>query len=143
MNGFGTGLLFWGNRSSAFPSATDPTTFLAVRMALDVVEISIQQASLQFLDKPITVGLITSVLTSVNGFIRTMVQQGGLVPGSIITYNPNDNPVSQLSLGIVTFAVNLMPPPPAEQIIYNFIVNTALLNNIGPIVVAANQATGP
>lgn len=143
LNGFGTGLRVWGNRSSAFPTNTDPATFLGVRMALDVVEISIQQASLQFLDQPITVGWINSILGSVNGFIRTMIQQGGLVAGSNIGYNPNDNSATQLAAGIVTFEINLMPPPPAEQIVYNFIVNVNLLNNIGPLVVAANPQTGP
>jgi phage tail sheath protein FI len=140
-NNFGTGLLVWGNRAASFPSASDPTTFLAVRMALDVIEISIQQASLQFLDQPITVGLIRSVLASVNGFIRTMIQQGALLPGSQILYNPNDNPATQLSLGIVTFEVDVMPPPPAENIVYDFIIDSSLLNNIGPLVVAAASSS--
>jgi phage tail sheath protein FI len=131
-NSFGTGLRVWGNRSAAFPTESDPTVFLAIRMALDVVELSVQQASLQFLDGPITTGFINSVLGAVNGFLGALIQQGALLPGSKVSYNPTDNPAVQLGAGIIVFEVNLMPPPPAENIIYNFTVNTALLANISP-----------
>jgi len=131
-NGFGTGLRVWGNRSAAYPSYTDPTVFLAIRMALDVIELSIQQATLQFLDSPITVGLISNILGTVNGFVNTLIQQGALLPGSAVLYNPGDNSATNLAGGIIVFEVNLMPPPPAENIQYNFTVNTALLTNIAP-----------
>lgn len=131
-NGFGTGYRTWGNRSSSFPASTSVTTFIAIRRTLDVVEQSIQVASLPFLDKPITNGLINSILQSVNGFIRSLIQQGALLSGSAITYNPADNPVQNLSAGQLTFEVNVMPPPPAEQIIYKFAVDTSLLANLGP-----------
>jgi phage tail sheath protein FI len=132
MNVFGSGLRTWGNRSSAFPTYTDVRTFTSIRMALDIVEMSIQKASLQFIDAPITTGMINSVLTSCNGFIRSIIQQGGLLSGSTVSYNPGDNPPLSLSAGVVTFEVSLMPPPPAENIVYNFVVNTALLANTGP-----------
>ena len=132
MNVFGTGLRTWGNRSSAYPTYTDVRTFMAIRMTLDIVEVSIQQASLQFIDSPITTGMINNVLVSVNGFVNTLVQKGALITGSQITYNPGDNPTTSLAAGIVTFEVSLMSPPPAENIVYDFIVNTALLANTGP-----------
>jgi len=133
LNMFGTGLRSWGDRSAAYPTYTDVSTFLPVRMVLDIVELSIQLASLQFLDQPISTGLINNVLLSINGFLRDLIRQGGLLPGSNISYNPGDNPPLSLAAGIITFAVNLMGPPPAEHIIYSFVVNTALLANIGPV----------
>lgn len=131
-NGFATGFRVWGNRSSSFPASTSVTTFTCIRRTLDVVERSIQVASLPCLDQPITNGLINSILTSVNRFINSLIQKGALLSGSSINYVPADNPPDQLALGKLTFEVNVMPPPPAENIIYNFAVDLALLANLGP-----------
>jgi|GEM_PF-474023 phage tail sheath protein FI len=139
-NGYGTGYRTWGNRASSFPSSGAVTTFIAVRRTLDVVEQSIQFASLPFLDKPITNGLINSILQSVNGFINTLVQKGALIAGSAIKYNPADNPAANLANGQLVFEVNVMPPPPAENIVYNFAVTTSLLSNLGPATTSANSA---
>lgn len=129
-NGFGTGLRVWGNRDAAYPSSTDPATFISIRRTLDVIEDSLEFFSLQFLDKPISNALITSILQSVNGFIRQLIQRGALVPGSEITYDPDNNPDVQLAAGQIVFDVNLMPPPPAERITYNFHLDITLLQNI-------------
>lgn len=139
-NGFGTGYRTWGNRSSSFPASASVTTFIAVRRTLDVVEQSIQVASLPFLDKPITNGLINSILTSVNGFIRGLIQQGALLSGSAITYNPADNTIPNLTAGQLTFEVAVMPPPPAEEIIYKFNVATSLLANLGPATTSTSSS---
>lgn len=138
-NGFGTGYRVWGNRASSFPSSSTPTTFISIRRTLDVIEQSIQVASLPFLDQPITNGLINSILSAVNAFIRSLIQAGALIGGSI-TYNPQDNPVNSIANGQLTFEVSVMPPPPAEEIIYNVFVDTSLLSQLGPTVSAANQA---
>lgn len=139
-NGFGTGLRTWGNRSAAFPSYTDPKVFIPVRRTLDVIEQSVQLAMMQFLDQPITNGLINSILASVNGFLRTLVQRGALIGGQC-SYNPAENLASQLAAGQLTFDISVMPPPPAEEISFNVYVNTALLNTLGPVS-AASQAAG-
>lgn len=128
---FATGLRVWGNRNSAFPSTTDPAVFISVRRTLDVIEDSLEIFSLQFLDRPISNALIISILQSVNGFVRLLIQRGALVPGSKVTYDPNNNPPVQLTAGQIVFDIDLMPPPPAERITYNFHVNVELLANIG------------
>jgi len=139
-NAFGTGYRVWGNRASSFPGSSGPTTFICIRRTLDVIEQSIQYASLQFADQPITNGLINSILTSVNAFLRSLVQKGALVAGSSVSYNPADNPSTSLANGQIVFRVNVMPPPPAEQIIYNFAVDTSLLSNLGPTVSSNSNA---
>ena len=96
-----------------------------------MIEESAQLASLQFQDNPITNGLISVVLKSVNNLIRTLVKRGALVPGSAATYNPGDNPSTQLAAGKIVFRFNLMPPTPAEDIQYNYTVDTSLLANLG------------
>jgi Bacteriophage tail sheath protein len=136
LNGFGTGLRTWGNRSAAFPTYTTPDVFIPIRRTLDIIEESLQLASLQFSDAPISNGLIASILASGNGFIRTLVQRGALIAGSSINYLPGDNDPTQLAAGQIVFEIDCMPPPPAERITYNWTLNTALLANI-----AAPQAT--
>lgn len=138
-NSFGTGYRVWGNRASSFPSSSEVTTFLSVRRTLDVIEQSIQVAMLPFLDQPITNGLINSILTSVNAFVRTLIQNGALVGGSI-SYNPSDNPVANLQAGQLVFEVSVMPPPPAEEIVFNVFVDTSLLASLGPTV-SSNAAS--
>ncbi|MGH7049158.1 MAG: phage tail sheath family protein [Acetobacteraceae bacterium] len=138
-NGFGTGLRVWGNTSAAYPSYTDAATFIPVRRTMDVVEASVQLAMLQFLDQPITNGLINSILASVNGFLRTLIQRGALV-GGVCSYNPAENSAVQLAAGQLTFDISLMPPPPAQTIDFNVFVNTALLNTLGPVSAASAAA---
>jgi len=132
-NSFGTGYRVWGNRASSFPSSSLVTTFVSVRRTLDVIEQSIQVSMLPFLDQPITNGLINSILSTVNAFVRTLIQNGALVGGAV-TYNPADNPVANLQAGQLTFEVAVMPPPPAEEIIFNVFVDTSLLATLGPTV---------
>ncbi|MDA8051036.1 MAG: phage tail sheath subtilisin-like domain-containing protein [Rhodospirillales bacterium] len=140
-NGFGTGLRVWGNTSAAYPSFTDPATFIPIRRTMDVVEQSVQLAMMQFLDQPITNGLINSILATVNGFLRTLVQRGALI-GGVCTYNPAENTAVQLAAGQLTFDISLMPPPPAQTINFNVYVNIALLNTLGPVSAAQTQPTG-
>lgn len=130
-NGYAAGLRTWGNRSAAFPTYADPTTFICVRRTLDVLEESMLLGSLQYQDRPITSGLIALILAGGNGIINTMIQQGALLPGSAMTYNPADNPASQLASGQIVFEFSVMPPPPAEKITYKFAINLSLLSNLG------------
>ncbi len=138
-NAFGTGLRTWGNRSAAYPTSTAPDNFICIRRTLDVIEESIELATLQFLDLPINNALITQILATVNAFIRTLIQRGALEPGSAATYNPADNPPSQLAAGQLVFELNIMPPPPAERITYNTFVDINLLSALGNTTAA--QAT--
>jgi phage tail sheath protein FI len=77
----------------------------------------------------------------VNGFINSLIQQGALIAGSTVTYNPVDNPPASLANGQLTFEVSVMPPPPAEQIIYNFSINTSLLANLGASVTSTSTTS--
>ncbi len=140
-NGYGTGYRVWGNRSSSFPSSSNVTTFISIRRTLDVVEQSIQYSSLPYLDQPITNGLINTILSAVNSFINSLIQSGALISGSKVTYNTADNTVANLQAGKITFEVDLMPPPPAEQINYKFNVDTSLLANIGSSVSSSSSNT--
>ena len=135
-NAFGLGLRVWGNRSSAYPSTTDPDNFIPVRRTMDVLEESLELFAMQFLDGPISNALITAIVTSTNGFVQTLIQRGALVGGSV-SYDPGDNPASQIAAGQLVFRVDVMPPPPAERLTFQTKIDVTLLNTLGTNAVQA------
>ena len=126
---FGTGIRVWGNRSSGFPSYTTPDVFIPIRRTMDVIEQSVMLAMLQFLDQPISNSLITTILASVNSFLRTLIGRGALVAGTA-SYNPAENPPSQIAAGQLVFDIDCMPPPPAERLTFNVFIDTTLLSQL-------------
>src|SRR5207253_119973 len=78
---FGTGIRVWGNRSAGFPTYTTPDVFIPIRRTMDVIEQSVMLSMMQFLDQPISNGLISSILASVNSFLRILISRGALVAG--------------------------------------------------------------
>jgi phage tail sheath protein FI len=129
-NAFGTGLRVWGNRSAGYPTITTPDNFINIRRTMDVIEESVELAMLQFIDQPISNALITTILASVNAFLRTLIQRGALVAGSA-SYNPAENPPSVIAAGHLVFDIDVMPPPPAERITFNVYIDTTLLSQLG------------
>ncbi len=129
-NAFGSGLRVWGNRSSAYPSDTAPDNFINVRRTMDVIEQSIQLSMLQFIDQPISNALITAILSNVNSFICSLIQRGALVAGSA-SYDPSENPASQIAAGQLVFDIDVMPPPPAERLTFQSYIDASLLSTLG------------
>jgi uncharacterized protein len=129
-NAFGTGLRVWGNRTAGYPTITTPDNFISVRRTMDVIEESVELSMLQFIDQPISNALITAILANVNAFIRTLIQRGALVPGSA-SYNPAENPPSQIAAGHLVFDIDVMPPPPAERLSFTVYIDTTLLSQLG------------
>jgi phage tail sheath protein FI len=127
-NSFGTGYRVWGDRSAAYPANTDPLTFISVQRTADIIAESIEYSTLQFLDKPLTV-VIDGVLSMVNAFIRTLIGRGALVDGKCYFLKQN-NPPSQLAAGQVVFNYEIMPPPPAETITFQEVININLLKKL-------------
>lgn len=130
MNSFGTGFRTWGNRSAAFPSSTAPKNFISIRRTADIVHESIELAMLDYIDQPITNGLIDSIRETANSFIRTLIGRGGLVAGSNCTFDPSLNPPSQIAAGQLVFSLNFMGPVPGERLTFNSFVDINLLKNL-------------
>lgn len=126
---FGTGYRVWGNRSAGFPTYSSPDVFIAIRRIMDGIEQSVQLAMMQYLDQPINNALIASILATVNSFLRTLIARGALVDGSA-TFNPAENPASQIANGQLVFDIDCMPPPPAERLTFNVTTDTTLLSEL-------------
>lgn len=128
-NTFGSGIRTWGNRSASFPTYTGPDNFIAVRRTADVIQESVEQACLQFMDQPVTQGWIDTVRESVNSFIRTLVQRGAIIDG-VCKFIQEDNPPTELAAGHVTFYIDFMPPTPAERITFKSFINIEYLTSL-------------
>lgn len=129
-NSFGTGIRTWGNRSAAYPSITTPDNFISVQRTADVVHESLENASLQFIDKPINQALIDLIRESGNAFIRTLIQRGALITGSKILFDKAKNPDVEIAAGHLTFDIVMMPPVPGERITFNSFIDITLLKSL-------------
>jgi phage tail sheath protein FI len=142
-NAFGTGLRVWGNRSAAYPTSTAPDNFISVRRTMDIIEESVELAMLQFIDQPISNALIDAILASANAFIRSLIQRGALVAGAA-SFDPAENPATQIAAGQLVFDIDVMPPPPAERITFEAFIDVTLLAQLGqtsPITAAAGATS--
>lgn len=103
----------WGNRLCS----SDPQyRFESVRRTMDAVEDSIQiMVTKNYLDRPIDKALGTSLVGSVNSYIRSLTAQG-VINGGNCWLDPDLNTAEELAAGHIYFNVTLAPKSPAEQI---------------------------
>lgn len=128
-NGFGTGFRLWGNRNAAFPTKSTPETFICGQRGDDVLQESIEQASLPFLDKPLNKGIINAIVESVNQFIRTKIAQGALIDGKCF-FNPDYNSAAELANGHLRIDYEYIYPAPTERITYASYRNISLYKTV-------------
>lgn len=113
------GNIFWGLKSAAFPDSTAVTGFYAVRRTADMISVSIIDAGLEFIGRPINKALIDAMLQKFGNYMSGLVQAGSIVSGKV-TYTEADNPPASLALGQLTFGITIIPSIPTKQIDVNF-----------------------
>lgn len=126
--GYGTGIRTWGNRDAAFPSSSSVKNFLSIRRVDDMIIESMELASLQYIDQPLTQALIDTIREAGNVQMRSEIQRGAILPGSRVIYNKDDNSPSDLAAGKLTLERVYMVPPPLERITYKDVLDISLLN---------------
>jgi uncharacterized protein len=129
-NTFGTGIRTWGNRSAAYPTVTTPDNFISVQRTADVVHESLENAALQFVDRPINQALIDTIRETGNAFIRTLIQRGALITGSRVEYDKTKNTPIEIAAGHLTFDIVFMVPVPGERITFNSFIDISLLSSL-------------
>ena len=129
-NTFGTGYRTWGNRNASYPTSTDADNFIALLRTFDVVHESLEQAALQFQDRPGTQALIDDIRKSGNDFVKVLIGRGALTEGSKVVFDKADNPPAQLANGQYVFRIIKMGPTPAERITYKSVIDTNLLSTL-------------
>ena len=128
--GYGTGTRTWGNRSASYPTSTNQKNFIPIRRLADMVHESLEQASLQFIDKGLTQALIDAIRDTGNGFFKTLIGRGACLPGSKVIYNSADNTAEELSAGHVVFELSFAGASPAERITFRSLIDINLLTQL-------------
>lgn len=131
-NDFGTGFSTWGNRNSAFPSQADIGTFIACHRTQDAIEESIEFYQKPFLDKPITNGLIDSIVQSVNNYLNMLKSpsRGAIIDGKA-WFDPANNPAEEIAQGNLRIDYSFCPPPPLEHLTLASYVDISFLSQLG------------
>lgn len=130
-NDYGTGFKLWGNRMANFPMLSGPSTFISTRRTADVIEESIEQASMEFMDAPLTGGVVDTILETVNGFMRYLRARGAIVNGEAF-FDPTKNPNQELADGHLTIGYRFLPPSPLERLTYEAFIDINLASGIRP-----------
>jgi phage tail sheath protein FI len=129
-NTFGTGIRTWGNRNASFPTNTTPNNFIAVQRTVDVIAESVENAMLQFMDKPINQALIDAIRETCNQFIRVLIGRGALIPGSRVDFPKDVNTSIEIAAGHLTYDIIMLPPPPFERGTFRHFIDISLLKNL-------------
>jgi len=126
LNGF-NGWRTWGNRTGGYPGTTDPKdAFIPIRRMFNWIGNTIILTVDRDVDEPGNKRLIQGVVGTIGAFFNGLIAQGALVDGKI-EFRADENPVTDLSDGIIRFHNTLAPPSPAESIEFITEYNPALL----------------
>lgn len=123
------GFKTWGNRNASYPASTDVETFIPVLRTSSTIDESVETATLQYLDKPITQGWIDAIRNTVDGYLNTLFGRGAVLGGKC-SYDTAKNPPIELAAGHVTFDVEYLPPIPGERITFDRFLNINYLNSL-------------
>lgn len=134
--GFGTGNRAWGNRTAAWPTATHVSTFMSVQAVSDLIADTLEINSLQFIDKPLNIGAIDSIVKSTQAFLDRMINLGVLLGGQV-WFEADDNDQTQLSAGWLRFRLDQQGPPPTERLTYEQEYNIGYLAELAAEAAAA------
>ena len=116
VSNFDGGWKFWGNRTGCYPSNTDPKdAFIPIRRFMNWYQNTFILTYFSQVDSPITKRFIERILKSeqirLDGFTSR-----GIINGGRISYQSDENPLTDVMDGLLRFHLWLSPPPPARSI---------------------------
>ena len=121
---FQNGWTFWGNRTAAYPSNTDPKdAFINVKRMFFYVRNILTVNIWQKVDEPGNRRLINTIVNSVQLHLNSLTSAQHLL-GARIEFNEDDNSITELMDGHYYFKVYITPPSPAEEIEFNLEIDT-------------------
>lgn len=125
-NSFGTGFRLWGNRSSNFPTVTHISCFEVASRTGDIIDESIRQAELQFIDQPIDDALLDSFVETIDTFLRSQKSLEGYSVGLDYEYDL----VDAFSQGQIPLIYDYTPKIPGERISNKSVMTRKYLANL-------------
>ncbi len=135
-NSFGTGFLTWGNRNMSYPSHNDYESFEQVQRSKDMIELSIHQSSLPFMDADIKQPQIDALVEFVNNYMNSLQMRGAIVGGKGF-FDATRNPPSQVGQGHIRIGYKFTPIFPSERITYEREVTGEYLLNLKSVNMGA------
>ena len=127
---FSTGWKLWGDRTAAFPENTDvKDTFLSCRRMVNWIENNLIVNTWQKVDNPMNKRLIESVVDTWNVGLGELKGFGAILEGKV-SFLEEDNPVTSLMDGKITFRVSYTPVIPAETIEFVTVVDVSGYKNL-------------
>lgn len=110
------GWVFWGTRTAAYPSSTDPKdTFDNVRHMFNFLNNELILTFNQKLDGNITRRFVRTIVDSYQVRLNGLAAREDILGGRI-DFLEGENPVTDLMDGIVKFHIWFTPPSPARKI---------------------------
>ena len=142
---FGEGYRTWGNRNTG---AEDVWKFLAVRRTADFINEAIEDAFLEFVDKPMNEANLMFIVESGRAFMRQLENENYVLRGSTDAWIDREiNSASEMAQGRGSISVKFEPPAPIEDLRViahrNIAAYTLLLDRVaqtieeGPLSLAA------
>ena len=127
---FMDGWKLWGNRTACFPDVTDPKdTFITSRRMIGWYCNHLILTWWQRVDWPMNRRLAQTIVSSEQVHLNSLTAREALMGGRI-ALQQDENAISDLIDGIITFHVYLGIVPPAEQIIFNVEWDTDYMMNL-------------
>lgn len=111
-NSYGTGFRAWGNRLACFPSVSHIKNFEVAQRTGDIIDESIRQFELQYVDRPIDDALIDSLIESIRTFLGTL----NSIVGYSVGLDHDYDLVDAFSKGQIPLVYDYTPKLPAERI---------------------------
>ena len=106
----------WGNRTSIYPSVTDPKdAFIPLRRMFNWIGNTLTLTFWQKVDFPINRRLVETILDSANIWLNGLSARQFILGGRI-EFREDENPTTDLMDGIIRFHVYVTPPTPAREI---------------------------
>lgn len=106
----------WGNNTAAYPSTTDPKDrWIAIRRMFTWWGNTLILSYFQKVDDPMNFRLIESIVDSENIRGNSFVARGVCAVAKC-EYKPDENPITSILDGKITFHIYLSPYTPAEDI---------------------------
>ena len=110
------GWKFWGNRTAAYPSNTDPKdSFIPIRRFYNWYKNRFVLRYFQKIDYPLTRRILETIIDSEQVELNSWASQEVILGGRIILQE-SENPVTDLMDGKVVFHTYITPPSPAKEI---------------------------
>ena len=125
-NSFGTGFRLWGNRSSNFPTVTHISNFEVASRTGDIIDESIRQAELQFMDLPVDKALVDSFIETIDTFMRSQKS----IVGYSVGLDYDEDLVNEFSQGHIPLVYDYTPKLPGERVTNRSVMTRKYLANL-------------